>query len=295
MESSRIPGAETRWQEYRNVVTNYIMEDIQTGDTVIIIGAGACDDIAVELLLEHGAEVWLADMDTEAMNAVMMRLADRLKNRMKCLHCIETDLMQLPARECLCYGEACSDGIAALQTWWKRREQQWEQGVNIYVDICNTMKEQKLASFDHVICLGVNSQLCIPLVLPLEGIWKNKDETYRLQAVQWIREENERLAQAFLTETGSIARRMVLGLEYTTIYQTQEDWEQQICQALEEHGSAGLHALRLPRVEGAYQVEQELGRRCQQGHVQIIDHQYMLWPFSEEKTYLMVIFKLLAI
>lgn len=294
MKSSRIPGAEIRWREYRKAVTNYIAEEIQTGETVAIIGAGACDDIEIGTLLAQGAEIWLADIDTEAMKSVMLRMSDQNHVWAERLHWIETDLMQLSDSERRDYEDACI-GCAALETWWNRRDQQWEQGLNIYKDIYKVMREQAIRQFDHVICLGVNSQLCIPLVLPLEREMKMDDREWYQQAVQRIRQENERLARAFLAETGKIARQMVLGLEYTTIYRTQAYREQQICQALEENGSIGLHALKLPRVEGAYQVEEELGIQCRRGDVQIKDHQYMLWPFSEEKTYLMVIFKLLTI
>lgn len=294
MKSSRIPGAEIRWREYRKAVTNYIAEEIQAGETVVIIGAGACDDIEIETLLTQGAEIWLADIDTEAMESVMLRMTGQNNAWTEKLHRIETDLIQLSASERLDYESACT-GRAALEEWWNRRDRQWEQGLNIYKDIYKAMQEQAIQQFDHVICLGVNSQLCIPLVLPLEREPKMDDREWYQQAVQWLRQENERLAQAFLTETGKIAQQMVLGLEYTTIYRTQAYREQQICQALEENGSIGLHALELPRVEGAYQVEQELGIQCRRGNLQIKDHQYMLWPFSEEKTYLMVIFKLQTI
>ena len=256
MKSSRIPGAEIRWREYRKAVTNYIAEEIQTGETVAIIGAGACDDIEIGTLLAQGAEIWLADIDTEAMKSVMLRMSDQNHVWAERLHWIETDLMQLSDSERRDYEDACI-GCAALETWWNRRDQQWEQGLNIYKDIYKVMREQAIRQFDHVICLGVNSQLCIPLVLPLEREMKMDDREWYQQAVQRIRQENERLARAFLAETGKIARQMVLGLEYTTIYRTQAYREQQICQALEENGSIGLHALKLPRVEGAYQVEQD--------------------------------------
>lgn len=58
----RIDGAEKRWKAYRNDLTEYVVKDAKQGEKVLVIGAGACDDLDLERLLEEDRQVfcWIA-------------------------------------------------------------------------------------------------------------------------------------------------------------------------------------------------------------------------------------------
>ena len=101
-------------------------------------------------------------------------------------------------------------------------------------------------------------------------------------------------AEKFLKEFPLLGRELYLGLEYTTMYAEKPEVETEIVSRLESYGEEGLVNLKLPRVEGAWQMEQELWKQSQEHRLLIRDRQYLIWPFSEEKRYLMVIYRLLC-
>ena len=49
-KSTNIAGAYKRWESYRKQLTAYIIEEVEIGDTIAIIGAGECNDIDLSKL-----------------------------------------------------------------------------------------------------------------------------------------------------------------------------------------------------------------------------------------------------
>ena len=139
--------------------------------------------------------------------------------------------------------------------------------------------------------MGFHSQVYMPLILTLQK------EHYPLSVRQQVQRIAEQLNRSFAEESLEAMKQyggiIYLGYEYTTFFREDAALREEAIERLSEQGSAGLHRMRLSRVEGAYQLEQELGKAYEKQELQIADCAYMLWPFSEEKSYLMVIFRIL--
>ena len=161
-------------------------------------------------------------------------------------------------------------------------------------DILKEMRKSGVAIFDKVICLGLHSQLYVALAVRTYQLGNKLTEEVRKAAIQWLQQVNDMTAEKFLNEFPLLGRELYLGLEYTTMYAENPEVEAEIISQLESYGEEGLVNLKLPRVEGAWQMEQELWKQSQEHRLLIRDRQYLIWPFSEEKRYLMVIYSLLC-
>lgn len=56
-----MPNAFTEWSGYRNDLTDFIIDHTDSGKTVLIIGAGACNDYDIGRLLFHFSKIILLD------------------------------------------------------------------------------------------------------------------------------------------------------------------------------------------------------------------------------------------
>lgn len=287
--NTRIPDACLRWKDYRQQITDYIIESSESGERILILGSGACDDIDLYRMLELDMDIWLSDINVTAMEEAVAAVEKGRPDWVTRLHKVEADFILVTEADVQKYEEACCQNLDSLQQWWERYQSVREQNPMLGA-VTAMMREAGIVQFDLVICIGLHSQLYMDLA------WRTFELQNQMQkdAFQWtlqrIQEENAQMAERFMKEVQSIAKKMILGLEYTTFYKNQPELEQKALEQLMEYGSEGLSVLNLPRVEGAYQMERELGICCQNQEVDIQDWQYFYWPFSEEKSYLMVIF-----
>ncbi len=281
-----MPGADKRWKDYREQITAYIAREQRQKERILILGAGACDDIDLPSFLERGATIWLADINESAMQVAMAKWPAND------VHCLTWDFVQLTEEDMDAYRCALQQGQATLKCWWTQYYNQLSG--DCFLPIKQVMQEHGILQFDKVICLGFHSQLYIDLVLHTMKLRGQIESDVYAEAIQYIQDANRRIAKGFMEGVQMITKELVLGMEYTTIYQNQPELLTQIIEQLGGMGSAGLHQMQLPRVEGAYQAEQELGRWVQDNQLKITDNQYFYWPFSEEKGYLMVIFDVMC-
>ena len=70
------------WASYRSQLTELILE--HDPESVIIIGAGRCNDIDLFTLLSGGKKVICVDVDVASMRTSMERLPDNLRSRIEC-------------------------------------------------------------------------------------------------------------------------------------------------------------------------------------------------------------------
>ena len=69
-----IPGAWDSWKDYRNQLTALIREKaVEPGDSLLILGAGRCCDIDLNILAEHCGKIVLFDTDSTAMRGALTR------------------------------------------------------------------------------------------------------------------------------------------------------------------------------------------------------------------------------
>lgn len=290
----RVPGAYRRWQQYRWDVTEYITAECRYGERILILGAGGCDDLDLDWLLQRETEVWLCDINVSAMQEAVVELLGQKPEYKSRLHWIETDLIALTEQALMQYDTACSEGIESLRLWWEKYMQFFAEKTLMMRDIQRSMQKAGISIFDKVICLGVHSQLYSPLAVRTYQHRAGLSENVRACAVHWLQQANEAAAEKFFYELPLLGRQLYLGLEYTTIHAEESAMEAEILFRLGSYGEDGLQGMNLSRVEGAWQTEQEMQRQADRRKLIIQDRQYLIWPFSEEKRYLMVIYSLLC-
>lgn len=301
--NERVPGADVRWRQYRNHMTEYILKGSADADRVLILGAGGCDDIELVAITEHAALVCLADVNRTAMESAVQRLQTIRPELRSRLWMIETDFLPISEPEYQAYDKACRQGIKALEEWWERHNIQrhigckqpdaggsGEQSYDMLCGVKAAMEELEVDTFDTIICLGLHSQLYIGLAVRTYQQRQLLEDCVRTCAVDFLQNANQRMAEQFMQEVLQLGKRIILGLEYTAIHLDSEYSSEAVLQQLMRSGTEGLYELQLPRVEGAYQMEQQIAELYERDKIQISERQYFLWPFSEEKSYLMVLY-----
>lgn len=281
----RIDGAEKRWEAYRNDLTEYVVKDAKHGEKVLVIGAGACDDLDLERLLEEDRQVFLLDCNPETLEKAVSKVKKKEN-----VHTICIDVAGLTEAQVTAFQKACEEGSSELEKWKEAYDLRVREnpGFRELQEILEPYEDKK---FDRIICMGFHSQVYMPLILTLQK------EHYPLSVRQQVQRIAEQLNRSFAEESLEAMKQyggiIYLGYEYTTFLREDAALREEAIERLSEQGSVGLHRMRLSRVEGAYQLEQELGKAYEKQELQIADCVYMLWPFSEEKSYLMVIFRIL--
>lgn len=292
--NERINGAEERWRQYREEITEYTNQEFSPGGCVLVLGAGACDDIELETLLRRYEEVWLVDVNGETMQEAMSKIRYTNGALLSGVRILETDLTGITEQDYETYETALRQGIIALYQWWEDYFKHLQVTGGYLRDVRTAMMQAGIERMENTICLGLHSQLYMRLVLHTKEMQEQLPEEVCTAAYACIREANGKMAHLFMDELQKLSNQLMLGLEYTTIFPLEDTLEEEILQALEEAGSVGLHHLQLPRVEGALQMETEVGTFLREQRINLKDYRYFLWPFLEEKHYLMVIFSILC-
>ena len=282
----RIDGADERWEAYRRDLTAYVMTDAEPGEAVLVVGAGACDDLELEWLLENDRQVFLLDCNPEALQAGTEKVGKHEN-----LHTICADAVGLSEQQLDAFQKACEAGTETLSEWQTVYEDTFRTQRSFRHVVQDTLELYGIPKFDRIICMGFHSQVYMPLILTLQT------GRYPLSVRQQVQRIVEHLNRSFAEESLCVMRQygrvVYLGYEYTTFLWEDTALREEAIERLTEQGSSGLHQMRMSRVEGAYQLEQEIGKAYEKQELQIADCAYMLWPFSEEKSYLMVIFRIL--
>lgn len=67
------PNAYEEWADYREKVTDYIIEHSEEGRSIAILGAGRCNDLDLAKLKKHFSFISLFDRDEEGMTEALKR------------------------------------------------------------------------------------------------------------------------------------------------------------------------------------------------------------------------------
>lgn len=275
-ETEYIDDAYERWEEYRRSLTGYVLGCLDKPSRLAIIGAGACNDYDLSLLISKGHEITLIDYNKGAMQMGLNRQHIGQEVTM-----IELDVFPVGI-----------SGYHGLEELFQRNAPFVD--VRDYLDRVTGQALQssfKLpGQYDIVLAAGFHSQLSIALVTLLH-------EYQRLGMVCFSWEEmvsyaayvsgiNTKLAKQLHEKLCIAASRFLYGCEYAcfakndaSIYQIKSLFEQGRADVVKE--------LCLSRVEGAYQLEQLLGREIMDERLMLESVSYFIWPFHKEKQYLL--------
>lgn len=275
-ETEYVKGAYERWRDYRACLTEYVLGCLEKTSRLAIVGAGCCNDFDLSLLISMGHEITLVDYDKRAMEqglacqhieqGVKLVEMDLFPVRLGGYHGLE-DLLwsNAPYVQVRDYLEHVVG--QALQSNWRLPEQ-----------------------YDMVLAVGLHSQLVVAFITLMQ-------EYQRLGRIRWSREElllyqklisaiNQQLAEQLHDNLSVSASRFLYGCEYAS-FQKNDALLYEV-KDLFEQGRADLVAkLKISRVEGAFQLEQMLGRELMSEKLILEKAAYFIWPFLEEKHYLL--------
>ena len=274
-KSAKIEGAREAWRTYRETITQLIMEEMEIGDTLLILGAGACNDIDLKQLLPYAKKFILVDRFKEAME------------------------------EAVAYYEIPPERVEILPiNLWNIKEEEFEKQLEYQIRIPQLLSflqeeakralEEKLPDIqaDFVVNIGLYSQLNAVLA----SLFYLKREPYGLKEREmmqkmfsWLNQEAVKKINQWIFQQ---CQRGLIGYEYA-VFGTEEE-ERNRCQQLQmlflQGQTEWLQEQNISRVEGGWQAESDLARRYRTGELTLTRNAYPIWNFLEQKQYLMQIY-----
>ena len=159
-----IPGAWDSWKEYRNRLTALIREKaIGPKDSLLILGAGGCCDIDLNILAEHCEKIVLLDTDSSAMREALARyhLETSSKVSLACesLTGISESDIEAFFQNLLAF--VMNQGVRLTEEAFRTRTLEGLQALEQKLYINGEQFNRVLVpeSCDAVVCAGVHSQL----------------------------------------------------------------------------------------------------------------------------------------
>ena len=239
LKRNTVTGAFEAWAEYRKALTAFILECAQ-GDSCLIVGAGACNDIDTAQLAARFSRVTLLDTDTAAMDRALERCPGNN------ITALRADILGVFAERYRALDAEMTAGINAGQTG------AWLTAAFLG-RLDRMMAEARpdpLPMADTVICCGVHSQL-LAMFARMAAVYARYAAMDTQRIFERISRQNAELQPAFNTRLLKAARAtLITGLET---------------------GRAGMPG----GIEGASQALADLAARQLSG-VQT----ELLWPFD---------------
>ena len=188
-----MPRAWEDWAAYRSAWSKWIMSHCEGGGSLLIVGAGACNDYDLEHFLQCFDRITLYDVDEQAMQAAMRRVPQADSARVSC----ETgDLMGIYPEE---YREFCT----VIQSEVNRRgkltditqlaQTAYMMAQSMYLRAAGRRAKLVLPHADYVAVSGVHSQInhMLPWIWEayMQVLGQREDQVF-----QMISQENSRIA-----------------------------------------------------------------------------------------------------
>ena len=159
-----IPDAWYSWEDYRNQLTALIREKaIGPKDSLLILGAGGCCDIDLNILAEHCEKIVLLDTDSSAMREALARyhLETSSKVSLACesLTGISESDIEAFFQNLLAF--VMSQGVRLTEEAFRTRTLEGLQALEQKLYVTGEQFAGVLVpeSCDAVVCAGVHSQL----------------------------------------------------------------------------------------------------------------------------------------
>ncbi|MDO4493734.1 MAG: hypothetical protein Q4C53_07625 [Clostridia bacterium] len=203
MALNRIENAYENWEDYRENLTRFILENGFEGGSLMIVGAGECNDFALKHLAERFSEVILSDIDTDSVRRGLER------QNIACgrIRIDKTDLVGIPEERYECFGVRLENllrtgGTISAETFTAEMLAAWKEH-----------KPVKLPTADTVVCCGVHSQLfsVYPRMAQLASRYVPVDMAEVLKTAQTVDTDIARKVNAELFRAAT--RTLIVGAE----------------------------------------------------------------------------------
>ena len=160
-----IPDAYSLWSDYRNNLTSFIRDNTSRGENALILGAGLCNDIDIEILASHFSDITISDRDTALLEKVCKRNKDAG---------IKVAYFDIPGITEDLY-EAFIEKIIAFLNFYGVSNQDLTNRficnlINLTLNECRPEISEIDRRYDNIICVGVHSQLISKMPMLLEAL-----------------------------------------------------------------------------------------------------------------------------
>lgn len=249
-ELTNIPGAYDKWQQYRRELTDIIIEECPSG-SVLIVGAGQCNDIDIAKMSRHFDKVTLFDREPSDNS-----LASGLDN----VTYIYGDILGISDDSYRKLCEEVQDYIA-----FNMNRFNMEAFADRYISLIEDMYTNACPdipftsnSYDNVVCVGVHSQVNNMLAWMWEA-YESALGHHDKRVHQYISGQNNRIIQSFNDRLFDIAgKHIIIGAE---------------------QGRTGTNGA----VEGAHQCILDIQRRINEYSYIDVNLALIDWPFDVDR------------
>lgn len=262
----KMDHAYSEWAQYRSALTSTVIEYAKGSKTIALFGAGQCNDIDLNRLLEVFEEIILIDKDLQAMKEGIKKqnVTKRASIQLRKVDFvgIEDEDYRLYAERLI--NEIRKKGMATCSN--ELAEMTLKQLDYLFQKAINTPISFEDLSYDTAVIIGVHSQL----LSMLEWIWAimlqtiQQDETrVRNYIIEMNRIFTARLNEAVIRGAKD---KIIIGCEKARV------------------GKEGT-------IQGAVQALEDLKERQKNGKLHLCERIEIEWPFhtAQAITYKMLI------
>lgn len=147
------------WQRYRKEVTQYILQNTESGKTVAILGAGRCNDIDLADFANHFSEISLIDIDEEAMKDALKKYNLVFKEN---INIIVQDFVGISEDDYIEYANIMYKDIKKMLSFFSpmvTAPKMIKKLDSVYSNLKSFELNLGNKKYDYVVVLGVHSQL----------------------------------------------------------------------------------------------------------------------------------------
>lgn len=250
-----MPRAWDDWADYRRTWSDWVVNGCKWDSTILIVGAGACNDYDLEHFLKFFEKILLFDLDERSMQEALKRIPAAQRGKVTLF---TGDFLGITSQE---YQEFCMEIQSEINHRGKLTDvTELAQTAlplveKMYADAEKRREALVLPQADYVAVSGVHSQ--VNHMLP--WIW----QAY----MQTLGQREETIFQRASQENGKIMR----------------DMNDKLLAAAKKRLflSAEKSRVGVPGgVEGAWQALEDMKKRADQKQLQLAGSKTMAWPYD---------------
>lgn len=264
-----IEHAFEEWSDYREQTTAYLLRNTTPQKSLAIFGAGECNDLDLNLLIQHFSEITLFDCNEGSMRTALHRYE---LTETPGIHRIKKDFVGISDEDYIAYTAILTEAVRKQGKAFRAEQtapEMLKKLEELYSAAGSIPLELGAEKYDYSIALGVHSQLNNMA----EWIWSavtgalgESDSTVPAR----IKQENEAMIRKFNTAVIQATKKNIFfGCERSRI------------------GIDGA-------VEGAVQAFWDIQDRLERKELELVNGFSVCWPFdlSREIIYSMEILNL---
>lgn len=257
IQNQTIENAFLDWKEYRKALTLHILEQIPPKKTVAILGAGMCNDLDLDLLIDHVNYLYLVDKIKPKETDIYSHYPYAKKYKDK-IEFMELDFVGITDEEYRIFSERLVrlvqiekentniEDLAKLVSL--HMKELYEKALNRSIFTVDVQ-------FDYVIAVGLHSQLNNMFAWMWEIVLKNLKQK-DVSVFTFISSYNEKIIQKFHEKLlEHVKEGLIIGCEKARV------------------GQSDL-------IQGSIQAMWDFKQRIQTRQVVCMDQAYIYWPFD---------------